>query len=102
MPLMSGALILIVEDEARIAEVLEKYLRAEGYRTERAADGRRGLELWRAAQPDLVLLDLMIPQVEGLEVLRTIRREGDTPVIVVTARGEELDRLVGLELGAGD
>lgn len=99
---MAGELILIVEDEARIGDVLEKYLRAGGYRTERAADGRRALELWRSAKPDLVLLDLMIPQVDGLEVLRSIRRENNTPVIVVTARVEEIDRLLGLELGADD
>lgn len=99
---MAGELILIVEDEARIGDVLEKYLQAGGYRTERAADGRRALELWRSAKPDLVLLDLMIPQVDGLEVLRSIRRENNTPVIVVTARVEEIDRLLGLELGADD
>jgi two-component system response regulator BaeR/two-component system response regulator AdeR len=99
---VSGELILIVEDETRIAEVLERYLRAEGFRTERAADGRRALELWRAARPDLMLLDWMIPAQDGLEVLRTVRREADTPVIVVTARVEEIDRLLGLELGADD
>lgn len=99
---VSGELILIVEDEARIAEVLERYLRAEGFRTERAADGKRALELWRAARPDLMLLDWMIPAPDGLEVLRTLRRESDTPVIVVTARIEEIDRLLGLELGADD
>ena len=99
---VSGELILIVEDETRIAEVLERYLRAESFRTERAADGRRALELWRAARPDLMLLDWMIPAPDGLEVLRTVRREADTPVIVVTARVEEIDRLLGLELGADD
>ncbi|WP_026234817.1 response regulator transcription factor [Calidithermus timidus] len=102
MGAVAGGLILIVEDEARIAEVLERFLRAEGFRTERAADGRRALELWRAARPDLVLLDLMIPPPDGLEVLRTIRREAQTPVIVLTARVEEIDRLLGLELGADD
>ncbi len=99
---LNGSLILIVEDETRIAEVLEKYLRAQGFRTEWAADGRRALELWRAARPDLVLLDLMIPPPDGLEVLRTIRRDAETPVIVLTAKVDEIDRLLGLELGADD
>lgn len=102
MTALNGSLILIVEDEPRIAEVLEKYLQSQGFRTERAADGRRALELWRAARPDLVLLDLMIPPPDGLEVLRTIRRDAETPVIVLTAKVDEIDRLLGLELGADD
>lgn len=102
MPEMSGELVLIVEDESRIADTLERYLRAEGFRCERAMDGKRALELWRAAQPDLILLDLMIPQIEGLEVLRAVRQVKQTPVIVVTAKVEEIDRLLGLELGADD
>ncbi|MBF6594682.1 MAG: response regulator transcription factor [Thermaceae bacterium] len=99
---MNGERILIVEDEARIADTLERYLRAEGFRTERASDGKQALEIWRATQPDLILLDLMIPQIDGLEVLRIIRNSTQTPVIVVTARVEEFDRLLGLELGADD
>lgn len=94
--------ILVVEDEPIIAETLEAYLRREGYRTERAGDGRRALELFRAVSPDLVLLDLMLPEVDGWEVLRAIRAERPTPVIVVSARSDEVDRLVGLELGADD
>jgi two-component system response regulator AdeR len=96
------ALVLVVEDEPEIAEILEGYLRREGFRTERASDGPQALSLVRAAQPDLVLLDLMLPEMDGLEVLRRIRNHGNTPVILVTARTEDLDKLLGLELGADD
>ncbi len=99
---MAAKRILVVEDEARIADVLERYLRAEGFVTERAATGTRALELWRAFRPDLILLDLMLPELSGLEVIRTIRASSDVPVLMVTARAEEVDRLVGLELGADD
>lgn len=102
METVAGERILIVEDEARIADVLERYLRAEGFRVERARDGRRALELWRAAAPDLILLDLMIPEMDGIAVTRAVRRESDVPIVMVTARVEEVDRLVGLELGADD
>lgn len=98
-----SALILIVEDEPQLAEVLEAYAKQEGYRTERAADGVSALSLYRAAAPDLVLLDVMLPGQSGLEVLKTMRSEGKhTPVIMVTARAEESDQIVGLELGADD
>lgn len=100
--LVAGERILIVEDEPRIAQVLERYLRADGFRVELAGDGRRALELWRAARPDLILLDLMIPELDGLDVARRIRKESDVPIIMVTAKTEEVDRLVGLELGADD
>lgn len=99
---MAGERILIVEDEPRIAQVLERYLRADGYQVETAGDGRRALELWRAANPDLILLDLMIPEVDGLSVAQQVRRTSSVPIIMVTAKVEELDRLVGLELGADD
>lgn len=98
---MSG-LILIVEDEPNLADVLEAYAKQEGYRCEKAADGNAALTLYRAAQPDLVLLDIMLPGKNGLDVLRAIRQDGDTPVILVTARAEEADQIVGLELGADD
>ncbi|MEJ2665513.1 MAG: response regulator transcription factor [Deinococcales bacterium] len=94
--------VLIVEDEPRIADVLERYLRDAGYRTERASTGRRALEAWRAAAPDVIVLDLMIPEIDGLEVTRTVRASSDVPILMVTARAEEVDRLVGLELGADD
>ncbi len=96
------ALVLVVEDELDIAKVLEGYLRRAGYRTERAKDGRSALTLFRASRPDLVLLDVMLPELDGIEVLKAIRAESTTPVIMLTARAEELDKLLGLELGADD
>jgi two-component system, OmpR family, response regulator AdeR len=95
-------LVLIVEDEATLAQTIELYLRHEGYRTERASDGMRGVELFRAARPDLVLLDLGLPKLDGLEVLRTIRAASDVPVVILTAREEEVDELLGLGMGADD
>lgn len=97
-----SALILIVEDEPQLAEILDAYARQEGYRTERAADGHSALTLFRAASPDLILLDVMLPGLSGLDVLRSVRQAGQTPVIMVTARAEEIDQIVGLELGADD
>jgi two-component system, OmpR family, response regulator AdeR len=102
-------LILVVEDELELAEIVEAYLRREGYQTERAADGKRALELYRAVNPDLVLLDITMPKLNGLEVLKTIRQDGQlmslsnqTPVIMLTARAEDEDKLLGLELGCDD
>jgi two-component system, OmpR family, response regulator AdeR len=99
---MTNPLILIVEDEPHIAQVLEGYLKRDGYRTEVAADGQRALELHRAAKPDLVLLDVQLPRMDGLEVLRRIRETALTPVIMVTAMAEDLDKLLGLRMGADD
>lgn len=96
------ALILIAEDERELAESLELYLRTNGYATERAHDGEAALTLFRAARPDLILLDVMMPEKDGLEVLKTVRRESKTPVIMLTARAEEVDKLLGLGLGADD
>lgn len=94
--------ILIVEDETSLAGILEEYLRRDGFRTERATDGEQALALWRAARPDLILLDLMIPAPDGLEVSRIVRRESTVPIIMLTARDDEIDRLLGLGLGADD
>ena len=94
------ALILVVEDDREIAEMLELYLRHDGHQTERAADGEEALHLFRAAQPDLVVLDIGLPRLDGLEVLRRVRGAGRTPVVMLTARSEELDELLGLGLGA--
>lgn len=95
-------LVLVAEDEPNLSEVLEAYLRRGGFRTERAADGENALRLFREAKPDLVLLDVALPEVDGFEVLRQVRGAGDTPVIMVTARVDEVDRLVGLRMGADD
>ena len=97
-----GQLVLVVEDEVTLAETIELYLRHEGFRAERAADGERALELFRAARPDLVLLDLGLPKVDGMEVLRRIRAASDVPVVILTARAEEVDELLGLGMGADD
>lgn len=97
--------VLVVEDDLDIAEMVELYLRNEGYRTERAADGARALELWRAARPDLIVLDIGLPKIDGLEVLRRVREstsDAHVPVIMLTARAEEIDELLGLGLGADD
>ena len=95
-------LILIVEDEPDIADLLEAYLRREQFRTERAHDGSSALRLHATARPDLVLLDVNIPEFDGFEVLRKIRETAQTPVIMVTARAEDLEKLLGLRLGADD
>ena len=94
--------ILVIEDDRDIAELVELYLRNDGYRTERANDGVRALELWRASQPDLILLDIGLPSLDGLDVLRRVRQESTVPVIMLTARTEEIDELLGLGLGADD
>ncbi len=95
-------LVLVVEDEPNLSEVLEAYLRRDGFRTERAADGENALRLFREAKPDLILLDVMLPKGDGFELLRQVRGAGDTPVIMLTARVDEVDRLVGLRMGADD
>ena len=94
--------VLLIEDETALAEALEYQLQRNGYTVERAADGRTGLERFRTTGPDLVLLDLMLPVVSGEEVCRVIRTESDVPIIMLTAKGDEIDRVVGLELGADD
>jgi two-component system response regulator AdeR len=93
---LRDALVLLVEDELDLAQTIELYLRNEGFRTERA------LDLWRRARPDLIVLDLGLPKLDGLEVLTTIRRESNVPVLILTARSEEVDELLGLGLGADD
>jgi two-component system response regulator MtrA len=96
------ARILLVEDDPSIREVTALGLRAAGFDVDAAADGAAGLERWRATSPDLVLLDVMLPRLDGLEVLRAIRREATTPVVMLTARADTIDVVVGLESGADD
>ncbi len=96
------ALVLVVEDELTLAETIELYLRNEGYKTERAGDGLRALEIFNASSPDLVLLDIGLPKMDGLELIQKLRSKSDCPVIMLTARSEELDELLGLGLGADD
>ncbi len=94
--------ILVVDDEPNIREVVMRYLRRDGHAVVQAADGEEALELYRRTRPDLVVLDLMLPKVSGLEVCRRLGAEGRVPLIMLTARGEEEDRIVGLALGADD
>jgi two-component system response regulator ResD len=94
--------VLVVDDEPTIREIVAGYLQRDGYRTLEAADGNRARELLERDPPDLVVLDVMLPGADGLELCRWIRSRSRLPVIMLTARGEESDRIVGLELGADD
>jgi DNA-binding response OmpR family regulator len=94
--------VLVVDDEPIVREVVVSYLQREGYRTLEAADGDRARELVAAESPSLVVLDVMLPGTDGLELCRWIRSRSELPVIMLTARGDEADRIVGLELGADD
>jgi two-component system response regulator RegX3 len=94
--------ILVVEDEPTLRETLAEALEAEGYQVVQAGDGRTALARFRATHPDLVLLDLMLPELSGLEVARQIRTESSVPIVMLTARDAEVDKVVGLELGADD
>jgi DNA-binding response OmpR family regulator len=96
------SMVLVVDDEPIVREVVVRYLRREGYETLEAADGSRARELLERHDPSLVVLDLMLPGTDGLELCRWIRSRSDLPVIMLTARGEESDRISGLELGADD
>ena len=107
---MSGAIailaavktILVVDDERNIVDLLRLYLEKEGFAVVAANDGEQAPQLHGRQEPDLVILDLMLPKVDGFEVCREIRRRGDTPVLMLTARSDEVDSIVGLELGADD
>jgi DNA-binding response OmpR family regulator len=94
--------VLVVDDEPIVRDVIVRYLRRDGYSTLEAGDGDRARELIETADPALVVLDVMLPGTDGLELCRWIRGRSDLPVIMLTARGEEADRIVGLELGADD
>jgi phosphate regulon transcriptional regulator PhoB len=94
--------VLVIEDETAIAEGLAYNLRQEGLEPILAADGDAGLQMARTTKPDLILLDLMLPGISGLDVCRAIRRESDVPIIMLTAKDSEIDKIVGLEVGADD
>ncbi|MBN1147440.1 MAG: response regulator transcription factor [Anaerolineales bacterium] len=94
--------ILVVDDEPKIVKLARDYLEKAGYRVLEARDGRTALAMARRERPDLVVLDLMLPEMDGLDVCRALRRESDVPIIMLTARAEEADQLIGLELGADD
>ena len=94
--------VLIVEDDSNIAELLHLYLEKEGFETKVAKDGGKGVEYFRSFQPNLVLLDIMLPALSGMEVLRRLRRESAMPVIMLTARDTVVDKVSGLDMGADD
>ena len=101
---MEGTLgkILIVDDDANICEVINMYLKSSGYDTRMVYDGKMAQDQFSEYKPDLVLLDIMIPNIDGIDVLKWIRREGGTPVIMLTAKGDTFDKVLALELGADD
>jgi DNA-binding response OmpR family regulator len=94
--------ILVIDDEPKIVEICRDYLLAAGFEVISSVEGRHGLSMARSQKPDLVVLDLMLPGMDGLDLCRTLRRESNVPIIMLTARIEESDKLVGLELGADD
>jgi DNA-binding response OmpR family regulator len=94
--------ILVVDDEPNIVELARLYLKNEGFDVEVAENGREALEKARTLNPKLVLLDIMLPEIDGIEVCRTLRKESDIPVVMLTARADDVDKIVGLELGADD
>ena len=99
---MANEKILVVDDDTNICELLRFYLTKEGYQVTTANDGEEGLEKFNQLKPDMVLLDVMMPKMDGLEVCRRIRKLGNTPVMMLTAKGETFDKVLGLELGADD
>ena len=94
--------ILIVEDDGNIRELLRLYLEREGYDITEAANGEEGVELWRKINPDMILLDVMMPIMDGWQVCKIIRKESKVPIIIMTAKGETFDKVNGLEMGADD
>lgn len=94
--------ILIVDDEKSIVDILDFNLRRDGYEVVKAYNGEDGLKLFREKNPDLVLLDIMMPKIDGLQVCKEIRNESNTPIIMLTAKAEEVDKVIGLEFGADD
>ena len=94
--------VLIIEDDSRLAEMVQHYLGAAGFRVDRAADGRSGLALAARDHFDAVILDLMLPDMDGLDVCRAMRARSSLPILMLTARGDAMDRVIGLEIGADD
>lgn len=102
IPVMAKEKILIVEDEKDLVKILKYNLEKEGYRVSVATDGEAGLATFRKEKPDLIVLDIMMPRMDGYEVCKAIRQESKVPIIMLTAKTEEVDRVLGLELGADD
>jgi two-component system alkaline phosphatase synthesis response regulator PhoP len=99
---MAGERILVVDDETNIIDLVRLYLERDGFQVEAAEDGAQALEKIRSLDPDLVILDIMLPEIDGFEVCRRVRNDSDVPIIMLTARDEDIDKIVGLELGADD
>ncbi|MBM3948808.1 MAG: response regulator transcription factor [SAR202 cluster bacterium] len=99
---MATTKVLVVEDEVNLLEAVKYNLGREGYTVLTASDGQQGWEFARAAEPDLVILDIMLPKLDGLEVCRMLRKQSDVPVLMLTAKTQDVDRVVGLEVGADD
>lgn len=101
---MAGSIskVLIVDDDVNICEVIKMYLESSGFQTRMCHDGKAAIEMFSNYNPDLVLLDIMLPYIDGIDVLKNIRKKHNTPVIMLTAKGETFDRVLGLELGADD
>ncbi|MCK4697066.1 MAG: response regulator transcription factor [Dehalococcoidia bacterium] len=99
---MTGKRVLVVDDDAKTVELVRLYLKRDGYRVFTAYDGIEALRLARESRPDLIVLDLMLPGIDGLQVCRTLRAESDVPIIMLTARTTDRDKLTGLDLGADD
>jgi len=95
-------LLLIVEDEEQIRKVLYEHLTSEGFRVNTAVNGNEAIQMWEKNNPDLILLDIMLPAMSGIDVLKKVRAVSDTPIIMLTAKADEIDKLLGLEMGADD
>ena len=102
MERVAGERVLVVDDESKIADIVKLYLEREGYKVAVCGDGKVALEMFSREAPDLIVLDLMLPGLDGLEVCKRIRQESKVPVVMLTARDDEVDKILGLELGADD
>ncbi len=99
---MSEQVVLVIEDEENLLKAIKYNLEKDGYKVQSAMDGEQGLELARQMEPSMIILDIMLPKMDGIEVCRILRRESNVPILMLTAKSEEIDRVVGLELGADD
>ncbi len=99
---MTGNKILVVEDDRTLSDVLKYNLQKDGYNVVTATDGAQALEMARSEKPELIVLDVMLPELDGLEVCRILRKDMTVPILMLTAKGEEIDKIVGLEIGADD
>ena len=99
---MSEQVVLVIEDEENLLKAIKYNLEKDGYKVQSAMDGEQGLELARQMEPSMIILDIILPKMDGIEVCRILRRESNVPILMLTAKSEEIDRVVGLELGADD